>query len=241
MAHSRPNYLYVCLDSIRRCREVDTWDIWVSFDGGPSASDHRLCHGVLPFYSITHGRNIGNRDHPTEMLRAARYFNYERVVFVEDDMLFRSDLLNWIRSEEPGWSGTISSHHFHDAPREQIAHMSSAPCSLSYNHIQELLRFMDSKAYIGLENICNHQPITPSVTYDVCWYAWCIKSRTVCRFVPVQLSFNFGFNGMHFKNSHFDALAFAGDKSQWIENILRLSQEPEFSAVARTPGFVNIE
>lgn len=239
MAYSRPNYLYVCLDSIRHCHDVKNWDVWVSFDNGPKAISHHFCSEILPFYTITSPIALGNRDHPTEMLRCARYFDYQRILFVEDDMMFGPDLLTWIREQEGNWSGTISSHSFGEtAPREQVAHMSSAPCSLSAAQADALISFMDSKAYIGLNNVCINQPITPDVTYDVCWHAWCFRTLTACLFSPKQLSFNFGFNGMHYKNARFDSLAFKGPRSLWLTNVNGLSRDPEFATLTRTRGFV---
>lgn len=238
MAYSRPNYLYVCLDSIRHCQGVEDWDIWVSFDNGPQSTSHQICFELLPFRSLTSPEAFGNRDHPTEMLRCARYFNYQRILFVEDDMLFGQNLLTWIREQEDGWPGTISAHSFgNGAPLDQVAHMSSAPCSLSAAHADALISFMDSKAYLGLNNVCNNQPITPEVTYDVCWYAWCLRMLTVCRFSPKQLSFNFGFNGMHFRNDRFDQMAFKGPRSLWLTNVIALSKDEQFAKETRTPGF----
>lgn len=238
MAYSRPEYLYVCLDSIRHCEGISDWDLWVSFDNGPHAADHRVCSELLQFYSLKSPIALGNHDHPTEILRCARYFGYDRIVFVEDDMLFGPELLSWIRSAEENWTGTISSHFLGPGISEQVAHMSSAPCSLSAAHADALIKFMDSGAGVGLNNVCNNQPITPDVTYDVCWYAWNIVTKTPCRFAPKQLSFNFGFNGMHFNNARFDNLAFKGARVNWLSNVLALSQDPEFAKLTRTQGFV---
>ena len=237
MAYSRPNYLYVTLDSIRKCRNVSDWDLWVSFDEGPEAGDHRMCMKTGGFHAVLNGHNLNNHNHPTEILRVSRNMGYSKILFCEDDELFSPSLLDWVKEQENNWTGTISTLYPADKANEGIGHHSASPALLMAEHADSLIKFMDTRGYAGRPNVLTGTPINDNMTYDVCWWDWYQVTQTRCRYAPRQLCFNFGFNGMNYKNPRFDNLAFNGPPSTWLSNVIGLSKTPEFGNTSRTPGF----
>lgn len=221
-AFRRPKYLYVVLDSLRRCKGIDGWDVWVSIDGGSNAS-FDVCENVLPHRTIRHTLNLGPRDHPTAILQAAVAMNYDWVLYGEEDSLYRSDTLEWLlgRTDREGW---ISCFHHPDGVAGGYEYLSFAPVLLRRSDFVELVDFMERRRYVGLPNVTVHnEPIRVDERgHDICWYAMVLSRKKINWYAEEPMTLNFGYQGYDHKDGGaFESAVFQGDPSYWMELVLR--------------------
>lgn len=240
-AFNRPRYLRVCLDAISKCHDLEKWDVWVDFDGG-SVENFAVCNSSLFHYRVIRPKNIGPRDHPTEMLRTALECGYEKIIYCDDDALFRRDLPN-ILDEQPKRPELISAYH--GMPSGSFSYMSISPVLLFNDMMSKIVEFMDRAEYVGLPNVCfSGIPIErDTVGHDYCWFAWCVRDKVPCWFSDKHLSLNFGYLGF---NHHMDqnkaisleTSAFHGGPETWMDGVLTVAQTTDAATVLGTPGFV---
>lgn len=239
MAYNRTRYLEVAVESIRRCRGVEAWDVIIDRDGG-----RRFRHALTktePYEVIRRPENLGNRQHATEILRTAYERGYKFILLMEDDMLLRSDALLrlWELRKLTGLTSTYSIGPYLSA---EVCFVSNGANLISHPLIKSLIKFMDAKEYLGLPNVGNaNKPIESEdhnhPCYDVCWFAWAKKNevQTVC--FSEQLCLNFGHVGMHFYRADFNQLALTDNNSEIFKSILETCRLLQFESVSRTPGF----
>lgn len=235
-AFNRPRHLRVCLESIRRCSAFNQWDVFVDFDGG-AKTDFSVCESVINHFAIHRNGNLGCQRHPTEVLRSALYLGYKTILYVEDDMLLHPGALDWLLLREIVDSST-SLQHGSAGHEFACCHVSNSPFTIKVPAMESIVKFMDAKAFLGMNNVLTGKPITDAEKFhDVCWYAWAVANQNIVRFAPKPLALNFGFAGTNFKNKEFDKAAFGGAPESWFDGVLKTAALPQFNKISRTPGF----
>lgn len=236
-AFRRPKYLYVVLDSLRRCHGISGWEVFVDIDGGDD-SDFGFVESILPHSTRRREKNLGPRDHTTEIIRSAVTGGHDLILYGEEDSLYRSDCLDYLekKADLDGWISC-----YHDQTNETgLIYMSYGPIMLKHNEASRLLEFMDKKAYTGLPNITQkNRPLEPDeFSHDSCWCAYTISLNRTQWYAPEPMTLNFGYNGVNHKDGgSFDNLAFEGDPSKWLETVVSICKERQ-SPHLGTVGFV---
>lgn len=233
-AFNRPKYLRVCLESIAKCKGRGKWDLFVDFDGG-SKTDFSVCSDVVSYLSVHRDRNLGCQKHPTEILRIALYFGYKMILYVEDDMLLRSDALNYLLTRETE-EGAVSLNTGNGP--SACCHCSNSPFTIRAKEMESIIKFMDAKKYLGMNNVLTGKPIGEDERYhDVCWYAWALINKNIVHWAPEQMALNFGHTGMHFNDTEFDKAALSKSPEHWLSDVVAFSTLTRFQKTSRTPGF----
>ena len=234
--YRRPRYLHVCLTALVRCVGIADWDVFVDFDGGAVLSPYA---SYLPHFQVVRHEHLGCRRHPTEVLRTALSFGYERLLYAEEDHLFRSDLLSYMAANA-SFDGAVCAFHWPDGATEKVRHTADSPNLYSASLASSLVAFMDSGSDLGLPDVCNGgAPISAANDYrDASWWQWAVTRQIKTRFAPEQLCLNFGYCGAHLHMGAFDELAFAGPPERWLDGVLATAQRPEFiDAMATSRDF----
>lgn len=238
-AFNRPQYLYVTLDSLRRCRGVENWDVFIDFDGGSDA-DFRVCSDLFEHFAVHRRRNLGCMDHPTAILKTALGLGYDGFVYAEDDQLFRTDLLEYFDHAIPSHStGLLSSFYRPDGVLSENNWQSASPCFIPRSESLSIIEFMESKRWEGLPNCCDDwKPITTECKYhDICWFAWVKSNNVITHYARIQHSLNFGLVGMNYPYFEQHNKLFKGPSNGWLSEVVSYFASPEMAWWPRSPGF----
>lgn len=239
-AYNRPRHLSVAMEALSRCKGLSDWDVFLDLDGGGGEVECLAIPPRFPHFVVRRTRNLGCRKHPTELYRTALDFGYEHILYVEDDHLVRSDILEWVRSKI-GFGGIISTYHREDCVETGVRWTADSPPLLSAALARDVVDFMDRKLDVGLPDVCNPGHPIPEISYykDASWWQWCQVRQIETLFAPEQFSLNFGFSGVHRNNSEFDRIAFRGSSENWMQGVLAAARLPQYSGWGntRTAGF----
>jgi len=96
IANNRPKYLRLTLDGISCCVGIDDWDLFVYVDG-PASEKSKEFATFLPVIPMTikfRPRRLGVLWNTIESIKETFWsLNYDAILWIEDDMLVRPDLL----------------------------------------------------------------------------------------------------------------------------------------------------
>lgn len=238
MAYNRPKYLRVSLEAVSKCHNVDKWDVFVDYDGGGDG-DFSVCDGVMDHYSIERKQNLGNMRHAIELYKTAIKFGYERILYIEDDHLVSSDCLDYLDTVPN--TRMWESFYFHGPSYdENDEYVSDSPSLLNMSDARWLVDNLESKAYVGLPNICArpHVPIKDDEKwFDICVFALTKARNARVGFPRKHFSLNFGYVGCNNPYEDFNTQAFKGNPNEWFKGVLDTVNTEPFKSICRTKGF----
>lgn len=236
LACNRPKHLYVTLESVSKIKNVKDWDIVVSLDQPDDEQVSLEIDKTLGYFEIDriYKARIRKRilDMTTDSLSYEFSFGAEEVIYLEDDFIVRSDVLEYIDSvgrEEfmISLSGTHNTVACHYRPRGNL---------ITRRKFAELCRWVKQREYIGLYDIYRSDRIfnMADTTHDAIFSGFIDKYNKMVRFPAEYYIAHFGVTGIHLNTEEAqiaEAEIFSGDRTEWLESVLSAIKNERFSAI----------
>ena len=254
IAYDRPKYLDVTLESVYRIHGIEKHPVMVTVDGGGRHREEVL--EVLKKYPvdgyIMHKHNQGILNHITFSVANMMQWGYDEVVYLEEDLVVRPDVLEYLETaRRDTFFISLSRQESDSSAQLRLTYLPSGNLVRSDCFFQ-LVDYVKSGAYIGTKAAASsiatanperdgfanaytgHHPVYVSFAN--------IHSKLSC-VPPVQYTQHFGAVGAHFglKHDKRELELFSCPREAWLGNILKEAKKNDIpvrkSAFQYTPGF----
>lgn len=231
IGYNRPRYLYICLDAIHRINGIDKDNIMVWVDGGGNKENEikRIINEFeIKKYKIREN-NLGILKNITYSIKEVfERFNYNEVFYIENDLLVRSDILQFLdKTPRDAFFLNVAGN------QEMIVqkHYRNFGNLILRNNFYELFAYIENKEYYGKLRI-GPNGIKPSVktilggntqSHDSVYQRFVNDKNKTTRFSDQLYVGHFGIRGVNTKgNTDIETKIFSGERQQWIQNVIRI-------------------
>lgn len=230
IANKRPKYLRITLDGLFRCPEIENWDVFVYVDG-PTCEKPALFTHFMPVVpmSLKFRRNkLGVLWNTIGSIRDT--FNaglYDVVLWVEDDMLVRPDLLT--AAEKYHYPGLVS---FREAGPSMVRY-TPPPNLIGEALFWHMHKWICDEKYVGIWDAVRKKPIPRDVdSHDCVVSTFVHEENIVVSREPISYVLHFGIRGKNQRAflddpelERIEGEIFTSGPSRWIGNLLRVYEE----------------
>jgi hypothetical protein len=224
-AWNRPEYLYVCLSALAKCADLASWDLRIDVDGqGNHGFDY--CKGVCPGLLWTMRQiNLGPTWHVIEALRLAFKLGYERVLYIDDDIIIKPDTLTYLDSVLEDEYAEIYSLLKYNCYEGRLGNHLASGYGNMYTRafFSRIDPWLARHGWVGEMKLMNpeNRLTEDPEGYDHAFFAFCVKYHILNRYAPKYYALHFGVSGVHFTrdSSELEARMFSGDRETWLSNI----------------------
>lgn len=214
--HSRPDYLRVCLDALDRCPPIPRWSVLLSIDGPQHLAQFqhlfpRVQH-VIPW--STHA---GNLWHVTRSLAFAFSCAFDRVLFMDGDVILRPDTLNLIPDSTEFPSRLF--YGFTKGP-DMLQWFSPFANLVTRSMALPLLAYVNSRAWVGALHPVRRDPLPPTHdAYDSVYTRYMIDSGLHSHYQDRSYAAHIGLRGVnHASTPALESAIFRGPPESWLAN-----------------------
>lgn len=238
-AFDRPRYLYVTLSSIFSMRGIEQHKVFVFVDGGLNKKIREAQAEVLsnfPVFTFFRDQNLKILGNITQGLYQtfSLGIGINEIVYFEDDFIIVPNTLEIIkRFPREGIFLSLcalpeqSEFAFRYRPMGNV---------ISKVNFAFLYDWVINKRYIGLQRPRMDEILTEGCySHDAVYGAFLFYHRLKTKFIRIPLVAHFGIRGMHSGVPLDDpdlleteARMFAGDRSNWLYNILDILKNRDF-------------
>jgi hypothetical protein len=238
IAHSRPDYLYITLDGLRRARGIEDHMVHVFFDGGLTMDIIRQqvkAVGCFPGFHMHFHNSLEPTGILISVLRALGTLfgsGFERIFYLEDDHLVRPDILEVIDQTEQHEPFLCLSDH---SDRVDVDYRAKGNV-IAYDDFHDLFDWIREGNYIGKPHKGDTILDENTTSHDAVFTAYVMDQEINTQFVHGFYVAHFGLFGTNstYENASEEALRihkqmFYGPKHQWLENIVEILQAADYS------------
>jgi len=227
IANDRPKYLRLTLDGLSRCSGIEDWDLYVYVDG-PASEKPVAFSQFMPAIPMTlkHRReklgvlwNTINSIYETFCSDA-----YDAVMWVEDDMLVRQDLLE-VASKYliPGLAS------FREGGASKVRY-TPPPNLIGRALFFYMYQWIKDEKYVGIWDAVRNRAIPKDVdSHDCVVGTFVHEANVVVAREPESYVLHFGIRGKNQRaflddpeQARIEAAIFGGQPSTWIKNLLEV-------------------
>ena len=164
-------------------------------------------------------------------LRAVFALGYKNVVFLEGDMLLRTDALDYLNRAPKNECFTSLSAHFDPnlsqasyPPRTYVGYFPIGNW-ISCENFQRLNEYISAKKYVGqrLWNVYTGDENMEEHDRAFCFFTASTGSRT--QSADTNYVLHFGAIGLHCQDKSLEPLIFTADRNDWLPNLLAIKKE----------------
>lgn len=229
-ACDRPRYLYVTLSSLYRMKGIKDWETALIVDQSKIPEKTKEVLDISRPFSLNRiyiaNANRGNLDSLVCGLSFEFSRGAEEVIFIEDDFLLRSDLLEYLDSVDReefliSFTGRAKRSVIHYRPRGNLITKESFP---------ELCQWVMSRKYVGEERPGTGQILNmDAFSHDTVFSAFVVKHGKLVSFADQFYVGDFGIVGLNSpeiksteKTMEIQSRMFSGPQDSWMDNVIRL-------------------
>lgn len=216
----RPRYFQVCEQSLAKCNGIETWDRILCLDGNSHSTQFFTVTPPSWGFCVPH-KHVGNLWHVTRSIQFAFEKGYERILFSDGDMIFRSDALEPSYSKDQADELFVSLHS-HEPKRH--AWMSPSGNVLYAKDAEPLLRYVQDKKWVGKPRPgFSEQTLGESYPgYDAVYCRYMLDHGMVSRYSDRSYIGHIGACGVDFNHVAIERAMFDGPTDTWLANAVRL-------------------
>lgn len=230
----RPRYLQVCLDSLARVSGIEDWPILVSIDGPVLPGFQPLASRCAEFTGWP--SHVGNLWHVTRSLTWACELGYERILFMDGDVILRTDTLQALPEKQPAdllicMRGSMAADRRHNwfAPQANLILQQEAI---------PLLKYVTSMGWVGKPRPGTQVVMTSGYPgYDAVYLTYMLERGLVALYRDRSYAGHIGVCGVDSHHADIEAEMFSGPPEGWLSNAIRLF-DPARSDSFTPPDFV---
>lgn len=226
----RPRYLRICLDSIAACQNREQWPVIVAIDGDttPFAEFVGRCSELVGW------PHAGNLWHVTRSLRHVFDQGYERVLFLDGDMILRPDALQQPYQKEASDELFVCLAG-HSPPRQPW--FAPQGLVLYRQDAYPLLDYVDGRGWVGSFRPGHTIEMKADYPhYDAVYCRYMLDQGMVSRYSEKSYAGHIGLCGEDCRQLDLEAELFRGPPEMWLRNAVRLFS-PERSPIFVPKGF----
>ena len=151
-SHIRSNYLFITMDSLFRNKHIEKYPVFVSVDGNAKSDEMRDIINYFPVNGYFIRENpIGSAQAYGRGIQALCDLGYDYVMFIEEDELIKSTMLDWVQSHD---IDTILSEHIfinfsYDGGERAISHYRGHVSIVKATNFNNIYSYCINKEYIG--------------------------------------------------------------------------------------------
>lgn len=247
VAYNRPGYLFVVLSALFRCRGISKYPVYIFVDGG-GAMEHELrdvCSQFSVAGIIFRDRRLDCVQHYTRSIYGLMCFGYDEVLYITDDLLLRSDSIEYIeRVPRDAVFMTLTHPDGKEQCHEGYSSYGNLVCQSSFAPLYD---YVVREEYVGIEHF--HTGVALRYTAGEDWvYSQYLHDRGLLTRTPaIFYACHFGAYGRNLRNRRdscddVESEIFSGPSSQWLENTIKLlrrdySKHPELAKRLRPTPF----
>ena len=215
---NRPLHLKVCLQSIRRAR--NRWPVFVTIDGRQQNIDFSGCRALADNW-ITFPRHVGVLQHMIRSLELATNIGYEYIMWLEGDMMVRSDLFDAVGRRLP-LDGLLSLSSEASAVLNEYGEFWFCPLGNVANSsfLHKMVVYAKSMAWVGKQRPGHDQVMTESYPgYDAIFCRFMVDHKLRSSYMDKSYVGHFGTVG---QNTHCHGVLQAfdrGDEITWLDAV----------------------
>lgn len=229
---ARPKYLRVCLDSLARLRNRSDWPVLLSIDGSSA-----IFEPLMPRCALVKGwpSHVGNLWHVTRSLEWAFSLGCHRVLFMDGDVILRSDALVDLPAKEPkdiliGMTSREGgdAHKIWLTPSANIVDRADAIPWVAW---------VRSRAWVGHPRPGVGTTMKADYSgYDAVYLDYMIQYQRTCLYRDRSYAGHIGVCGTDCHDKAVDGEIFKGPPEGWLDKAVRLF-DPSRSKAFTPPDF----
>jgi hypothetical protein len=235
LGYNRPEYLYICLDSVIKAGGTN---IHLYLDGPINKEvmnrtiDTISCFPIKSVY--VSGNHMGQMESHLFTFRETFNFGYERVLFLEEDLVISNDAIQWIKEQIDirGFWLSLSHHDMHPSIYDTGVNIHGLVMTKKCFDILE--NNIRGNTFWGLK-ILDNPPLCEwydtTIGYDGVWFALSHKNNWIMQRSPISRVAHFGFRGcstyeyadnVKGEIDKAEQILFTGSRDQWLPNLLEM-------------------
>lgn len=233
--YNRPRYLYACLDSLFRVRDIECYDVGVSIDFSTPekmAEYAQVCEAFPLAQIITHKENLGCY---TNMCIGTRLFfeqgGYDEVIWLDEDYFCEPNLLEYVATiPRDDFVYNVGRVYNTDA----FVGFAAWGVLMSRESFDEIAEWLLGKAWLGMSlaplgrGVCGERE-----SWDALIHLFMRERGYTCHFsLEGDHIGTFGINGLRPPDTStrdkYEWLFFCREPEHWIFNIAMILREGAF-------------
>jgi hypothetical protein len=235
---NRPDCLWLCLQSFSKAKGLENYDVLVDIDApcpGTDAKDFtEAISSVACNLILRETWSGGILYHWTRALTDAFNRGYEEVLFIEGDIIVRTDALAYLESAIKDQVFTALDYQYAFYPHlnnKIVQEPNNVYCGYSprgnlinRENFLKLKHYLDNKLYAGC--LWKGQVISEfDLSHDTHFNMFCRYANAYTRSADKMYSLHFGTSGINHKSPEGEKRIFAGPRENWFGNLLELNAE----------------
>lgn len=213
---NRPRFLKICVDSIRAAK--DPWPTVICIDGcdqkeamRPFADDAE----VLKIFDD----HVGNLWHVVRSLKHAVNLGYDRMLFIDGDMIVRTDIFEMLKKAKPEWF--VQSMESSLAPA--TCWFSPLGNVIMADNASKIVKYAESKEWVGLSRPGHEMKMSSDYPgYDAVFCRYMVDNKLMSQHQVRSYVGHIGISGVDNDLPHMIDEMFEGKPSKWLANAIRL-------------------